>query len=334
VNGMAWANGAYTQIGTSHNISSNKLYYNTTSGINCSTSVGASNGWILKSSDVFSNQSSNILISAVSDFIFYSMNVYGGPSQPSPIGVSLAASSGNPIVFDNCTFGTPSIHTTSDIRPLANSGHFVANFRNCLMASTTEISNQTAMSNSSLITSARHDQSSGNHFIWELYGTLRSDPIIFRTDTTSLRMTPLSAVYKLESRPVLVPVKQNQSITVGVWVRRSLVGDPSGALYNGNLPRLLIKNNSSSGIGITDLVLATASAASAGAWEYISGTSPTASDNATFEIVVDCDGTAGWVNVDDMYFSAQNSTKGFKYWYDGAPFPSSTIQNGSAVIFL
>jgi hypothetical protein len=202
------------------------------------------------------------------------------------------------------------------------------------MASTTEISNQTAMSNSSLITSARHDQSSGNHFIWELYGTLRSDPTIFRTATTSLRMIPLSASFKLESRPVLVPVKQNQSITVGVWVRRSVAGDPSGALYNGNLPRLIIKNNSASGIGVNDFILATASAASSGAWEYISGTSPTASDNSSFEIVVDCDGTAGWVNVDDMYFSSQNSTKGFKYWYEGAPFPSSTTQNGTALVFV
>lgn len=333
-NGMAWSNGAYTQIGRSHNISSNKFYYNTTSGINCSAGVGFSNGWVLLGGDVFSNQSSNILISGVSDFTFYNMNVYGGPAQASPIGVSLVSSSGTQILFDNCTFGTPSVHTTSDIRPAGNTGHFFVNFRNCLMASTTEISNQTAMSNSSLITSARHDQTSGNHFIWELYGTLRSDPIIFRTTPTSLRLQPLSSVYKLESRSVLVPVKQNQSITVGVWVRRSVSGDPSGALYNGNLPRLIIKNNSSSGIGISDIVLATASAASAGAWEYISGTSPTASDNSTFEIVVDCDGTAGWVNVDDMFISAQNSTKGFKYWYDGAPVPSSTTQNGSAVVFL
>jgi hypothetical protein len=32
--------------------------------------------------------------------------------------------------------------------------------------------------------------------------------------------------------------------------------------------------------------------------------------------------------------ASQNSTKGFKYWYGGLPFPSSTTQNGSAVIFL
>ena len=44
--------------------------------------------------------------------------------------------------------------------------------------------------------------------------------------------------------------------------------------------------------------------------EYISGTTPTAIDNSAFEIVVDCDGTAGWVNVDDMYVSSQNATKG------------------------
>ena len=53
-----------------------------------------------------------------------------------------------------------------------------------------------------------------------------------------------------------------------------------------------------------------------------------------FEIVVDCDGTDGWVNVDDMFISKQNATKGFKYWVNASPVPTSNSNNGSAVIFL
>jgi len=131
---------------------------------------------------------------------------------------------------------------------------------------------------------------------------------------------------------VIVPVEDGKTIRVGVWVRKSVIGD--GAAYNGNLPRLLLKVNSATWTGITDLVLATASAASSGAFEYISGVTPVALDNAAFEIVVDCDGTAGWVNVDDMYVSKQNSTKGFKYWSNSSPVPTSNSNNGSAVIFL
>jgi hypothetical protein len=145
-------------------------------------------------------------------------------------------------------------------------------------------------------------------------------------------MSPISATNKLESRPIYAPVKDGQTISAGVWVRTSVAGD--GTAYNGSFPRLISKANPANGTGLDDLVLATASAASSGEWEYISGTLPISIDNTAFEIVVDCDGTTGWVNVDDMFFSSQNSTKGFKYWYDGAPVPTSTSNNGSSVIFL
>jgi hypothetical protein len=224
-------------------------------------------------------------------------------------------------------------HTTSDFNN-GSSGiaNFLVRFRNCFFGSN-EISNQSTMQSGSMVTSMRHDQQDTNHLIWEAYGSLRSDTTVFRNSSPSLKMVPISTTTKLETRPILVPVKSGQSVVAGAWVRTSIVSDAGGA-YNGNFPRLIVKTNPASWTGDSDIVLATASAAAAGAWQYLSGTLPTAIADTTFEIVIDCDGSSGFVSVDDVYFSAQNSTKGFKYWYDGAPFPSSTTQNGSAVIFL
>lgn len=50
----------------------------------------------------------------------------------------------------------------------------------------------------------------------------------------------------------------------------------------------------------TDTQLSTATVtASTGTWEELSGTTPTPTDDGVFVVYVDCDGTAGWVNVDD-----------------------------------
>lgn len=334
--GLIWSNGAYTLLGRTHILSNNKTYYNTAYGLNLSQSTGISHGWVLSNFEIFSNLTANILVSGVSDFTLLNMNVYGGPSPGplSPIGVLLAETTGIGVFFDNCTFGTPSVHANGDFRVNNNTAHFYVKCNNCLMASANEFPNQSSMSGASVLYSARHDQRDGNHYIWDLFGTSRSDTDIFRNTSPSLRLTPGQASYKMESKPIYVPVKDGQSITVGAWVRTSIVGDTSGATYGGNFPRLICKYNSSNGTGTTDVILATASTAASGAWEYISGTTPTSIDNSAFEIVVDCDGTAGWVNVDDIYFSSQNSTKGFKYWLGGSPVPTSTSNNGSSVIFL
>ena len=79
-----------------------------------------------------------------------------------------------------------------------------------------------------------------------------------------------------------------------------MIGD--GAAYNGNQPRLMLRRNAAVGI-TSDTVLATSSAAGDGAFEVLSGTTVAASDNGVMEVYLDCDGTAGWVNVDDWVVS-------------------------------
>lgn len=73
--------------------------------------------------------------------------------------------------------------------------------------------------------------------------------------------------------------------------------------------------------GITaDTVLATATVSSVGAFETISGTTATVSDNCILEFAVDCDGTTGWINVDTFVGPTVASTLGLAYSKDGLAF--------------
>lgn len=101
---------------------------------------------------------------------------------------------------------------------------------------------------------------------------------------------------KMESGHRLVPVGSGLTKTVAVYVRTSVSGD--GTAYAGAPPRLIMRRNAALGI-TTDTVCATATSASSGAWEQLSYTTPTATDDGVWEFYVDCVGTAGWVNVDD-----------------------------------
>ena len=320
--------GAYTVVGNQHDISGNRFYLNSIYGIGFVAGVGSSFGWVVKNSEMFSNATANINLQFCGDIKFIGATLYGGPTQASPIGVRIVTSL-SPYYFENFNMSTHS----ADVTLVNASNHGQAYFRNSIFGSTTEVASPTIiLGGPSIVTSARHDQIDGSNIIWKYNGRLSSDPVIFRTSPRSLRITPLNASFRIESTPVFVPVEDSKSITVGVWVRRSVVGD--GAAHNGNFPRLVCKVNNAVYSGLDDIILATASAASNGAWQYISGTTPVSIDNSAFEIVVDADGTAGWVNVDDMLISKQNATKGFKYWVNASPVPTSNSNNGSSVIFL
>lgn len=111
---------------------------------------------------------------------------------------------------------------------------------------------------------------------------------------------------KLESAPknkgMQVAVDNGGAPTISVWVRKSAVSSGDSSNYNGAQPRLIQRSNSALGIS-SDVVLATASAA-AGSWEQLTATATAASGDAgVLEFIVDCDGTSGFVNVDDWSVS-------------------------------
>lgn len=134
-------------------------------------------------------------------------------------------------------------------------------------------------------------------------GALSTDGAVYKTAASSLRMTPSSAVTKLTST-LNLPVKEKIPTTFHVWVRKSVSGD--GAAYNGNQPRLIMKANA--GIGIADDVVLFTASASAGTWDILFGRTAAATSDGVVDIVVDCDGTAGWVNVDDWIIVGGDST--------------------------
>lgn len=206
------------------------------------------------------------------------------------------------LYFQNCTFGVATgsyvAHSTADLS-LSDS---VASLRiymdNCNMASTTKISGLTGATGAapdSFVRCARYGQVAGDHRSFFPYGNVSSDSTIFNTATPSERLTPSSATIKFVSSPKLIPVASAATLTPVVTVRKSVVGD--GTAYNGNQPRLIARRYYSTGV-IIDTVLATAAGA-AGSWETLTGTTIAATDTGVMEFFVDCDGTAGWVNIDD-----------------------------------
>lgn len=204
--------------------------------------------------------------------------------------------------LNNCNFGVVSgtmvAHATADIVCSSPVGTSEIIGRNTNLASTTKISGLQDLSGAAIQSYARftnYGKTAGDHRSYDYYGTISSDSTIFNTATPSERITPLRATLKKESSPKVAPVNNASTVTVTVRVRKSVVGD--GVAYNGNQPRLIQKQTFPTGITV-DTVLATASAA-AGSWETLTATTAAATENGVFVFVVDCDGTAGWINVDD-----------------------------------
>jgi hypothetical protein len=60
-----------------------------------------------------------------------------------------------------------------------------------------------------------------------------------------------------------------------------------------------------------------------GSWEPLSYTTPTFSGDGVAEFYVDCDGTAGWINVDDWITTTSNDSRGTDYWYPSGTYIES-----------
>jgi hypothetical protein len=246
---------------------------------------------------------------------------------------------GHPGVYvGNSTFGVTSgirvAHSTADI----NLFHPQVWLDHVILASTTEVGTNFNTGNAnSFIQSSNHDQVSGAFKVIFPWGILTNDTTIFNTATPSIRMTPSSATIKLKSAPVLsgswrVAVASGATAQFSVNTRKSVVGD--GAAYNGAEPRLIVRRNYSCGI-TADTVLDTMVVA-AGSWEQLTGTTAAASSDCVMEFVVDCDGTAGWINVDDSASTTVTDSAGQKFSYFGLSIfqPNNTAGGGGASSFI
>jgi hypothetical protein len=147
----------------------------------------------------------------------------------------------------------------------------------------------------------------GSNVIYTNSGNISNDTSIFRTSSPSVRLTPAAASSNLSSQTVRIPVLAGESCTVSVWVRGSAVSD--GSAFNGSSIDLLYRFNSVSG-NLQDTVAATLTTPTLGTWQQLSYTASAPTIDTVLEFCVECDGTTGWVNVDDWDTSSSNDTRG------------------------
>jgi hypothetical protein len=230
----------------------------------------------------------------------YNCNMRGGTTVVSTRGMVLNTLLD--VKLKNCTFGTGQTNSFADVVINPNNIDKKILFENCLLNSSTKFSTLTNLIVNEFVKLQRYQQTNNNHYIYTRAGNASQyDGVIYKTGTASTRLIPLSTTFKHTSPVKIMPVASGQTPTVSVWVRKSSVSDASGANYNGAQPRLMLGYSPSvfNYTGQTDQVLATMTAG-LGTWEQLTATIPyTAYSTGGFNIYVDCDGTTGWINVDD-----------------------------------
>lgn len=275
--------------------------------------------FIVNNHNSYGNSFAGISVSSAIDCNVQNSTYSGSVVQIQPSGVVCETSSLK-VTFDNCTM---SGHTTGDVTySTVQSWHDLV-FNACTFNSSTEVATPVNMPFNTAIYSSRHDNTAGSHRTFKRIATLTSDSVITATAPLSQRWTPASATAKTIGFDKTFAIPSGKTAVISVGVRRSVAGD--GTAYNGALPRLWLRKNISGGL-TTDTLLATATAASAGAFEFLTGSIPSSSDNTVYSLYIDLDGTAGWVNIDlwKLFLidaNANNSNVSTEdFWQNGSSF--------------
>lgn len=275
-----------------------------------------------------------LLQGANNGLLFTGCTVNSDPVFPCAFAASLNTSpsqSGGIVAVESCDFGTQrdlrTSLTGSDIS-VNGSGYAQYTVVSTKLASINQVGFVNPVVTGSFILAQRLGGTAGNHKFWTPYGSGVPDTVIYNNASPSVRLTPNNASNKLEFAPpggygVLAAVASGGTLMVKVYVRKSKSTDASGANYNGSQPRLILRRNVALGIS-ADTVLATVGDVNnadpgLGVWGLLTGTTAVATDDGVHECVVDCDGTAGWINVDDWALTPTLDTKGTKYWFGGLP---------------
>ena len=244
------------------------------------------------------------------------LSAKGETGYTQPYSIYVAGTGTDTIVYDS-VFGNasaPGAATNGDIVTTAAGADLI--FQNCQFLSPTEFYVST-WGYAIGYRSETHQGVAGNNKYVRWEGTMLRDTSIYDAGgTASLRMTPTQAAVKMRSEPAFTTsVLSGGTATPSVRIRKSVVGD--GTAYNGNQPRLMLRANPVAGIS-SDTVIATCAGA-AGSWETVTGVTPAAAENTRFEFYVDCDGTTGWINVDNCTI-ASDVTSAMDIWNNGTPY--------------
>jgi len=113
------------------------------------------------------------------------------------------------------------------------------------------------------------------------------------------RLTPYSKTIKIRSGSKFVALDAGDNTIVRVSVRKS-ISTGGETLYNGNPPRLMLKSNPSVGV-YNDTVLdqLTLTNDVSGSFVQLTGSTQAIIYNGVLEFYIDCDGSQGWINIDN-----------------------------------
>ena len=269
----------------------------------------------------FGSASSAIQIGSISNstVIFKDSTFWAGTTQVTPTGINgtvlINPSRIESILFTNCTFGKDHLGNTSSF---TTSVLAMANFRgntNMILYNPTTtgtlVARNTAYTNTSGYPSGvviqKLNNSTGSDFIYSNTSSISLDSVIYQTSAPSTRLAPAIAVgCSTPSPTVRIPVKSGQTCSVGVWVRKSSLGD--GGAYNGGEPTLVMRPNLA--LNNLDNTTVDTMTANAGSWEQLTYTTGAVSYDTTLEFIVVCDGSVGWINIDDWGTTSSNDTRG------------------------
>lgn len=270
----------------------NTSWRNTTYGIVISNTFDI----IVDTCNLFGNTTANIgLTSSTGNVFIRNATSNAGTTLTCPIGVAISADIKETYI-DNSTFGVTTMHATGDSSVTSTNLFPHVIFRNCILNSTTQVANPTTLIDGGTVGLARLGQINGNHKTFQKFGTIQSDSVIYNTGPISTRMTPNNASFKLMDDLKKIAVPSGQTARIKVFIRKSVVGD--GTAYNGNQVRLMLKADPATGVN-SDTVLASTDNTFNGVFQQLTATTPAISDNAVFQVYIDCDGTTGWINIDN-----------------------------------
>jgi len=315
---LAYGNSSYgvslsTSFGTASNITA---WRNNAGGLYLTAVMGIENQLMNINGGTLFGNGYGVQSAGLNNTVFIqNFNTYGGSTLVQSSGFFQQGGGSDYIVFYNSTFG-PS-HSASDIY-FASGPFGNMSFINCTFSSTTKIttSNLTRSPSGLGVSSINENGVAGSMFAYSQYGTSRLDTTIYNSSSPSLRQTPTTANVKFGHTSVKINVTSGGSATVSVKVRKSVVGD--GTAYNGNAPRLMLRPNFQA--GITSFSALTTSVSAAGTWETLTATLPTPTVNTVYELYVDCDGTTGWINIDDWSTTYYAASTNLSYWKDAQPY--------------
>lgn len=304
INGLTASNNssfgfeAYNIIGSFSSVVAN---YNTTNGIR--TSIGDGDT-IFDGLTSLVNGTALIILSGYNYNKTNIKNALLSSSLPSTgAGLSIDSTRFSQFILDNTILSAAIPFQMNTTRNLLEGSYL---FNNCSMGTTplgTGITSkyQSANPRSTGFAFTNLNKTLGLTTTYLTYGERAIDNSIAKTGVQlpSERLTPYSINRKLKSGSKFVALDRNDYTTVSVAVRKS-VGTGGETAYNGNNPRLILKRNPSMGIN-SDITLNELSNLNniTSSFVTLSAETPVVDNTGLLEFYVDCDGSQGWINVDN-----------------------------------